>query len=95
MPFILAIIFFVIFYFVSTVGEKASREGAMPPVLGSWLAFIVLSPTGLFLTSKAMKDSQLFSNEFYYRITRRIRKFGGEKIYDFLNRFFPPKNSES
>lgn len=95
MPFLLAIVFFVIFYFVSNTGEKAAREGAMAPILGSWLAFIVLVPVGLFLTYKAMRESQLFSNEFYYRITRRLRKFGGERVYKFFDKIFSPKKKEA
>jgi lipopolysaccharide export system permease protein len=96
MPLLLAIIFFVVFYFINNTGEKAAKEGALSPLIGMWLSFFVLVPIGLFLTYKAMKDSQLFSNEFYYRFTRRFRKIGGEKVFTFFNKIFPQKeNNES
>jgi lipopolysaccharide export system permease protein len=44
----------------------------MQPIAGMWLSTAVLIPIGLFLTWKAMKDSNLFNAEFYYRIMRRI-----------------------
>jgi lipopolysaccharide export system permease protein len=40
-----------------------------------WMATYVLTPIGLFLTYKAMHDSQLFNKESYYRMGRSIRKF--------------------
>jgi len=43
------------------------------PLIGMWLAVIVLIPVGIFLTYKAMHDSQLFSKEFYYRSFNKIR----------------------
>jgi lipopolysaccharide export system permease protein len=33
----------------------------------------LLIPVGLFLTYKAMRDSQLFNQEFYYRILQPIK----------------------
>ena len=71
-PLIFAIIFFMIFYFVSTRGEKLAKEGEMSPFNGMWLATYVLIPVGLFLTYKAMHDSNLFNKEFYTRMRRKI-----------------------
>ena len=54
-------------------GEKFVRQGILPPMIGMWLSTLVLVPIGVFLTYKAMHDSQLFNKEFYYRSFRRIR----------------------
>lgn len=78
-PLIFAIVFFMIFYFVSTRGEKLAKEDEMSPFNGMWLATYVLVPIGLFLTYKAMHDSNLFSKEFYSRLKRAIRKKLGIK----------------
>ena len=72
-PLIFAIIFFMVFYFSSTMGEKFARENKLTPFAGMWMATFVLVPIGLFLTYKAMRDSQLFNKESYYRFTRKIR----------------------
>lgn len=72
-PLIFAIIFFVLFHLMNTFGEKFVKEGVTNPLLGMWLATFVLIPVGFFLTYKAMRDSQLFNKEFYFRT---FRKFG-------------------
>ena len=73
-PLIFAIGFFMLFYFSSTTGEKASRAGSMSPFTGMWLSTFILLPVGLFLTYTAMKDSQLFNKEFYYRFFGKFRR---------------------
>jgi len=76
-PLIFAIVFLMLFYFSSTSGEKAAREGSLPPYIGMWLSTFVLLPIGLFLTYKAMRDSQLFNKEYYFRFARNVRSFFG------------------
>lgn len=78
-PLIFAIIFFMVFYFSSTTGEKFAKENTMSPFVGMWLATFVLVPIGLFLTYKAMRDSQLFNKESYHRLAGMIRKMVGDK----------------
>ncbi len=73
-PLIFAIIFFMIFYFSSTTGEKLAKENTLTPLTGMWLSTFVLVPIGLFLTYKAMRDSQLFNKEFYSRIGRLFKR---------------------
>jgi lipopolysaccharide export system permease protein len=73
-PLIFAIVFFMLFYFTSTGGEKAAREGSMSPLAGMWLSSFVLLPIGFFLTYNAMRDSQLFNKEWYYRFWRKLRR---------------------
>jgi len=68
-----SIIFFMLFYFISNTGEKFVKEGQWNPFIGMWLSTIVLVPIGIFLTYKAMHDSQLFNKEYYYRVWRKFR----------------------
>ena len=72
-PLIGAIVFFMVFYFSSTMGEKMSKEGTLTPFTGMWLAGFVLVPIGIFLTYKAMRDSQLFNKEWYTRLSRKLK----------------------
>jgi lipopolysaccharide export system permease protein len=74
-PLIFSIVFFMIFYFMGTRGEKLAKEGVWQPFYGMWLSTFVLVPMGVFLTYKALRDSQLFSKEFYLRIGRLFRSF--------------------
>jgi lipopolysaccharide export system permease protein len=72
-PLVFAIVFFMVFYFSSTTGEKFAKEGSILPGLGMWLSTFVLLPLGFFLTYKAMRDSQLFNKEYYYRFLEKIK----------------------
>lgn len=72
-PLVFAIIFFAIFYLLNTFGEKLSKENVMSAFTGIWLSIYVLVPVAVFLIFKAMRDSQLFNNEFYFRLFRKIK----------------------
>jgi lipopolysaccharide export system permease protein len=78
-PLIFAIIFFMVFYFSSTMGEKFAKENTLSPFAGMWLATFILVPIGIFLTYKAMRDSQLFNKEAYHRFMKTIRGLKSKK----------------
>jgi lipopolysaccharide export system permease protein len=78
-PLIFAIIFFVLFHLLNTFGEKFAKEAVLTPFAGMWLSTAVLIPVGIFLTVKAMRDSQLFNKEFYYRSFRSFKKYIASK----------------
>lgn len=78
LPVVMAIIFFLIYYVISTLAEKSAREGNIDVTLGMWTAIFVLAPIGVFLTYKAATDSALFDVEQYRlsvkKIWNRLRK---------------------
>ncbi|SMG51303.1 lipopolysaccharide export system permease protein [Sphingobacterium psychroaquaticum] len=65
LPVVVAIIFFLIYHIISTMAEKAAKDGSLDPILGMWMAVIVLSPLAAFLTYKSTTDSSLFDIEQY------------------------------
>ena len=73
MPLVMALVFFLIFYLLNIFGEKFTKDNLLTPVFGMWLPVIVLTPVGIFLTYKAMHDSQLFNKEYYYRAAKTFR----------------------
>lgn len=82
LPVVMAIIFFLIYYVISTLAEKSAREGNIDTTLGMWTAVIVLAPLGVFLTYKAATDSALFDIEQYKTVFKKIWK----KVQAFLKR---------
>jgi lipopolysaccharide export system permease protein len=74
-PLVFAIIFFVVFHLFNTFGEKFVKSEQTSPLGGMWLSTFILIPIGAFLTLKAMRDSQLFNQEFYYRTFKQARSF--------------------
>ncbi|MDB5201483.1 MAG: YjgP/YjgQ family permease [Ferruginibacter sp.] len=83
MPLVVAIVFFLLFHLLNMFGEKFVKENIASPFVGMWLSIIVLTPVGIFLTYKAMHDSQLFSKEFYHRSYKRIKLLLGRKRKDY------------
>lgn len=73
MPLVIAVIFFLIFHLLNMFGEKFVKQDVTLPVIGMWLSTLVLIPIGIFFTYKAMHDSNLFNQEFYFRTFRRVR----------------------
>jgi len=72
-PLVIAIVFFVIFFLLNNFGEKFAKSGEWSVYKGMWLSTAVLIPVGAFLTFKAMRDAQLFNQEFYYRLLHPIK----------------------
>jgi lipopolysaccharide export system permease protein len=79
LPVVVSVIFFLFYYIISTIGEKYVKDGDMSPVIGSWIAIVIITPIGLFLSYKAATDSQLFDMEVYKRFFNRILKRKGEE----------------
>jgi lipopolysaccharide export system permease protein len=78
LPVVMAIIFFLFYHIITTVAEKSANQGNLNPIVGIWMAIIVLSPIGAFLTYKATVDSALFDIALYKA---------------FFNKFFSKKKS--
>lgn len=72
MPLVVAVVFFLIYHLLNMFGEKFARQEVLSPFMGIWLASLTLLPVGLFLVYKAMNDSQLFNNEFYFRLFKKL-----------------------
>ncbi len=73
LPLVISVLFFIAFHITNTIGEKMVKEDVLTPFAGMWLSTLILIPIGMFLTWKAMQDSQLFNTEFYYRILRKLK----------------------
>jgi len=78
-PLVFAVVFFVLFHLLNTFGEKFAKQGVASAATGMWLSTFILVPVGIFLTSKAMSDSQLFNKEFYFRFFRNMKSYLGFK----------------
>ncbi|MGF1924543.1 MAG: LptF/LptG family permease [Bacteroidia bacterium] len=82
LPVVIAVVFFLIYHIISTVAEKSAKEGSLDHVFGMWMAVIVLTPLGAFLTYKATVDSAIFDVDYYKQIIIRVFK----RIVSFVRR---------
>ncbi|MGS0747204.1 LptF/LptG family permease [Halpernia sp. GG3] len=65
LPVVIAIIVFIIFYVINLSVENLAWAGKMNPYFATWLPNLVLFPFGIWLTYKALRDSQVFDVEKY------------------------------
>jgi lipopolysaccharide export system permease protein len=77
MPVVVSVVFFLIYYIISTIGEKSVKAGNVSTFFGMWVSIIVLTPIGLFLSYKAATDSVIFDMEVYKRFFNKIFKRKG------------------
>ena len=82
LPFVVSILFFVVYYMITISGEKFAKEGLTSAFAGMWLSVAVLFPLGLWLTYKASRDSVLFSRDAYADLWKRILKLIKRKRAD-------------
>ncbi len=77
-PVLMSILFFIVFYVLSLVGEKWAKAATVSVPLGMWMANIVLVLIGLLFLRQARADARLFDSDFYSvvwdKISRRFLK---------------------
>ncbi len=78
LPVVVSVIFFVIYYMISSTGEKMTKEGTWDAIYGMWLSTAILLPIAAYLTYKATNDSSLLDTDWY-----------AGKIKAFLDRIAP------
>jgi len=85
LPVIIAIVIFIIFYVINVGIENVAWAGKINPYLAAWIPNMILFPFGVWMTYKALTDSQLFDAEkykaFFKPITQRFSKSKEHKRY--------------
>ena len=74
MPVVTSVVFFVIYYVITIIGERVAVNGDMSVFLGAWISSIVLFPVGIFLTFKATTDSALLDAESWKKLFTKRQK---------------------
>jgi lipopolysaccharide export system permease protein len=74
LPVVVSVIFFLLYYIISTIGEKYVKDGDLSPIVGSWIAIVIITPIGIFLSYKAATDSAIFDMDVYKRLFNKIFK---------------------
>lgn len=72
-PFLVSILFFIIFYLLTMQGEKWAKAGKISVWAGVWAADMVLLLIGLFFLKQARADARLFETDFYSVVFDKIK----------------------
>jgi lipopolysaccharide export system permease protein len=71
-PLLVAIIFFVIYFILLSVGEKSANTATMTAFVGIWLPIFVLLPIGIFFVTQARRDSNILEKDRFVRAWKKI-----------------------
>ena len=75
LPMIIAIIIFVIYFFISTLGKNMAESNTVSPFIGGWMATFVLLPFGIMLMIRATNDKGIFNiDAFLQPLTNLLNK---------------------
>jgi len=66
LPMVMAIVIFVIYFFISSLGKNLAEESAISAIVGGWLSTAILLPFGILLTRRAAKDKGLFNIDTFF-----------------------------
>lgn len=80
-PILVSIVFFVTFVFLAILCRKLAESYLMSPFWAAMTPCGVLALIGIYITRKAMNDSQLFSTERLDRFFFRLRNFGKKELH--------------
>ncbi len=80
-PVVISVILFIFYYIIDNMGFKMARDGRWEAWEGMWLSSAVLTPMGIFLTYKAVKDSVILNADTYINALKNlIGKREGRKV---------------
>lgn len=74
MPIVISVIFFVIYYVISTSLEKLTKEGTWDALYGMWIPVLIFSIVAIYLTRKATHDTSLLDTDWYDVRIRKMRR---------------------
>ena len=78
LPMVIAIVLFLIYYFIGVFASNYAKEGNIHPMLGAWLSTLIMLPLGVFLTKRATEDKGMvnfgFISDFFQKIFKKKDK---------------------
>lgn len=74
-PFLVSILFFIVYYLLSMQGEKLAKQDAVSAWLGVWAADLILLIIGSVFLRQARVDARLFDADFYRVVLDRAKQW--------------------
>ena len=72
MPVVVAVIIFLVYYIINSLGTNLATAGTIPTWLGMWFSTLVLAPIAYYLTIKSNNDSVVFNIDTYRNGFRKL-----------------------
>lgn len=74
-PFLVSILFFIIYYLLTMTGEKWAKQGFISPPIGVWAADLILLVVGLIFLRQARLDARFFEADYYLVVFDQVKKW--------------------
>ena len=74
-PFLISILFFIIYYLLNMQGEKLAKQGIVSPMAGIWAADVILLFIGILFLRQARVDARLFDADAYRVFFDRVKQW--------------------
>ena len=72
-PLVFTVLFFVIYFALSVIGEKIAKGSVMPVWFGTWMSSFILLPLCVFLTYHATMDTAVLSPDTYAKWMDKLK----------------------
>lgn len=80
LPMLMAILIFVIYFFIGQLGKNLAEESALSASFASWLSTLILLPFGILLTRRATKGMGIFNVDVLFdNFKKFFSKFSTKK----------------
>jgi len=79
LPMVIAIILFLVYYFIGVFAENSAKKGGINPVLGAWLSTMIMFPLSIYLTKRATADRGLMGDGNFIQRIVEFFKFKKKK----------------
>ena len=74
-PFLISILFFIIYYLLNMQGEKLAKQEILSPMVGIWAADFILLIVGLIFLRQARVDARIFDADAYRVFLDRLKQW--------------------
>lgn len=61
LPMVIAIMLFLVYYFIGVFADNYSKKNEIHPILGAWLSTMIMLPLSIWLTKRATADKGLMN----------------------------------
>ncbi|MBL0743667.1 LptF/LptG family permease [Chryseolinea lacunae] len=78
-PFLVSILFFIVYYVLSMQGEKLAKQGAIDVWVGVWMADLALLVIGVLFLRQARADARLFEADFYSVAIDKVKRWFAQR----------------
>lgn len=78
-PFLVSILFFIIYYLLTMTGEKWAKQDIIPVPVGVWAADVILFIIGLYFLRQARLDARFFEADYYLIQIDKAKKWLAQK----------------